>query len=98
MRVRMGNWEKRAASNRLMSAPVLDCRRGDCHLLSGHSGGLRGYRGQESRIHSSAAATRKLPNLRGVHARVESLTDTYDVVSSRAFASLVISPLGLHRR
>lgn len=35
------------------------------------------------------AATLKLPNLRGVHARVESLTDRYDVVSSRAFASLV---------
>lgn len=31
----------------------------------------------------------KLPNLRGIHARVESLTDKYDVVSSRAFASLV---------
>jgi 16S rRNA (guanine527-N7)-methyltransferase len=35
------------------------------------------------------AATLKLPNLRGIHARVESLTDKYDVVSSRAFASLV---------
>lgn len=31
----------------------------------------------------------RLPNLRGVHARVENLTDTYAVVSSRAFASLV---------
>lgn len=31
----------------------------------------------------------KLPNLRGVHARVENLTDKYSVVSSRAFASLV---------
>ncbi len=31
----------------------------------------------------------KLPNLRGIHARVESLTEPYDVVSSRAFASLV---------
>jgi len=30
----------------------------------------------------------KLPNLRGIHARVESLTDRYDVISSRAFASL----------
>lgn len=30
----------------------------------------------------------KLPNLRGIHARVESLTDRYQVVSSRAFASL----------
>ncbi|MDZ7936898.1 MAG: 16S rRNA (guanine(527)-N(7))-methyltransferase RsmG [Rhodoferax sp.] len=35
------------------------------------------------------AVTLKLPNLRGIHARVESLTDKYDVVSSRAFASLV---------
>jgi 16S rRNA (guanine527-N7)-methyltransferase len=30
-----------------------------------------------------------LPNLRGVHARVESLKEPYDVVSSRAFASLL---------
>ena len=30
----------------------------------------------------------KLPNLRGLHARVETLTDGYDIVSSRAFASL----------
>lgn len=35
------------------------------------------------------AVALRLPNLRGVHARVESLTDPYDVVSSRAFASLV---------
>ncbi len=34
------------------------------------------------------AVNLKLPNLRGIHARVEKLTDTYDVVSSRAFASL----------
>jgi len=30
----------------------------------------------------------KLPNLRGIHARVESLTEKYQVISSRAFASL----------
>ncbi|HXE21788.1 MAG TPA: 16S rRNA (guanine(527)-N(7))-methyltransferase RsmG [Rhodoferax sp.] len=30
----------------------------------------------------------KLPNLRGLHARVESLANAYDVISSRAFASL----------
>jgi 16S rRNA (guanine527-N7)-methyltransferase len=36
-----------------------------------------------------AAVTLKLPNLRGLHARVENLRDPYDVVSSRAFASLV---------
>ncbi|KQP49535.1 16S rRNA (guanine(527)-N(7))-methyltransferase RsmG [Pseudorhodoferax sp. Leaf274] len=35
------------------------------------------------------AAELKLPNLRGLHARVESLGQGYDVVSSRAFASLV---------
>ncbi|MDR3454268.1 MAG: 16S rRNA (guanine(527)-N(7))-methyltransferase RsmG [Rhodoferax sp.] len=34
------------------------------------------------------AAELKLPNLRGLHARVESLTEPYDVISSRAFASL----------
>lgn len=35
------------------------------------------------------AVSLRLPNLRGLHARVESLTDKYNVVSSRAFASLV---------
>ena len=35
------------------------------------------------------AATLKLPNLEGLHARVESLTEPYEVVSSRAFASLL---------
>jgi 16S rRNA (guanine527-N7)-methyltransferase len=35
-----------------------------------------------------AAATLQLPNLRGIHARVENLSEPYDVVSSRAFASL----------
>jgi 16S rRNA (guanine527-N7)-methyltransferase len=35
------------------------------------------------------AATLRLPNLKGLHARVESLTEPYDVVCSRAFASLV---------
>lgn len=34
------------------------------------------------------AVSLKLPNLRGIHARVESLTDSYDVICSRAFASL----------
>jgi 16S rRNA (guanine527-N7)-methyltransferase len=34
------------------------------------------------------AASLKLSNLRGVHARVESLTGPYDVICSRAFASL----------
>jgi 16S rRNA (guanine527-N7)-methyltransferase len=35
-----------------------------------------------------AAGTLQLPNLRGVHGRVEQVRDAYDVVSSRAFASL----------
>lgn len=34
------------------------------------------------------ASELKLPNLRGVHARVESWSGVYDVISSRAFASL----------
>ncbi|WP_019429992.1 16S rRNA (guanine(527)-N(7))-methyltransferase RsmG [Limnohabitans sp. Rim47] len=34
------------------------------------------------------AVSLKLPNLRGIHARVESLTDPYRVICSRAFASL----------
>jgi 16S rRNA (guanine527-N7)-methyltransferase len=34
------------------------------------------------------AATLQLPNLRGLHARVESLSVPYDVITSRAFASL----------
>jgi len=35
------------------------------------------------------AATLRLPNLQGLHARVESLVQKYDVISSRAFASLL---------
>jgi 16S rRNA (guanine527-N7)-methyltransferase len=34
------------------------------------------------------AASLTLPNLKGLHARVETLTEPYDVVCSRAFASL----------
>jgi 16S rRNA (guanine527-N7)-methyltransferase len=34
------------------------------------------------------AVSLKLPNLRGLHARVESLADPYQVICSRAFASL----------
>lgn len=36
-----------------------------------------------------AAVSLKLPNLKGIHARVESLAGPYDIVSCRAFASLV---------
>jgi 16S rRNA (guanine527-N7)-methyltransferase len=45
--------------------------------------------GKKAAFIQQVAASLKLPNLRGVHARVENLTDQYDVVSSRAFASLV---------
>ena len=38
---------------------------------------------------NQAAATLKLPNLHGIHARVETLEKPFDVVSCRAFASLV---------
>ena len=36
-----------------------------------------------------AALALKLPNLTGLHARVESITASFDVICSRAFASLV---------
>jgi 16S rRNA (guanine527-N7)-methyltransferase len=45
--------------------------------------------GKKAAFIQQVAVTLKLPNLRGIHARVESLTEPYDVVSSRAFASLV---------
>ena len=35
-----------------------------------------------------AVATLKLPNLHGLHSRVENLNSSYDVISCRAFASL----------
>lgn len=35
------------------------------------------------------AAALRLPNLQGIHARIENLQEPYDVVTSRAFASLV---------
>lgn len=44
--------------------------------------------GKKAAFIQQVAASLKLPNLRGIHARVESLTGPYDVVSSRAFASL----------
>ena len=43
---------------------------------------------KKSAFVQQAAAALQLPNLRGVHARVENLHETYDVISSRAFASL----------
>ena len=48
--------------------------------------------GKKAAFIQQAAATLKLPNLRGVHARVETLTaeqgEGFDIVCSRAFASL----------
>lgn len=45
--------------------------------------------GKKAAFIQQVAVALKLPNLRGVHARVENLTEQYQVVSSRAFASLV---------
>ena len=44
--------------------------------------------GKKAAFIQQVAVSLRLPNLRGIHARVENLTDRYDVVSSRAFASL----------
>jgi 16S rRNA (guanine527-N7)-methyltransferase len=45
--------------------------------------------GKKAAFVQQAALELKLRNLRGIHARVESLTEPYAVVSSRAFASLL---------
>ena len=44
--------------------------------------------GKKAAFIQQAAVALKLPNLHGVHARVETLTTPFDVVSCRAFASL----------
>jgi 16S rRNA (guanine527-N7)-methyltransferase len=44
--------------------------------------------GKKAAFIQQAAAQLRLTNLRGVHDRVENLTGPYDVISSRAFASL----------
>jgi 16S rRNA (guanine527-N7)-methyltransferase len=44
--------------------------------------------GKKAAFIQQVAATLKLPNLRGIHARVETLTGPYDVICCRAFASL----------
>ena len=44
--------------------------------------------GKKAAFIQQVAASLKLPNLRGIHARVESLSGPFDVVCSRAFASL----------
>ncbi len=45
--------------------------------------------GKKAAFIQQVAVSLKLVNLKGIHARVESLTEAYDVVSSRAFASLL---------
>ena len=44
--------------------------------------------GKKAAFIQQAAASLKLPHLRGVHARVEAMDAQYDLVCSRAFASL----------
>lgn len=44
--------------------------------------------GKKTAFIQQAAVALKLPNLHGVHARVETLTTPFDIVSCRAFASL----------
>lgn len=44
--------------------------------------------GKKAAFIQQAAVTLRLPNLRGVHARVENLTEKYQVICARAFASL----------
>ncbi|MCE3271319.1 MAG: rsmG [Ramlibacter sp.] len=44
--------------------------------------------GKKAAFIQQVAAQLKLPNLRGLHDRVENLGGSYDVISSRAFASL----------
>ena len=44
--------------------------------------------GKKAAFIQQVAGALALPNLRGIHARVEALTGPYDVIASRAFASL----------
>lgn len=44
--------------------------------------------GKKAAFIQQVAVTLKLPNLRGVHARVETLTGPFDVICCRAFSSL----------
>ena len=44
--------------------------------------------GKKAAFIQQVAATLKLPHLRGIHARVETLTGPFDVICCRAFASL----------
>ena len=71
-----------------MWAPAVACRCGVCHLLPRAGRELCGHRGQKAAFIQQAAVALKLRNLHGLHARVETLTEAFDVVSCRAFASL----------
>jgi 16S rRNA (guanine527-N7)-methyltransferase len=44
--------------------------------------------GKKAAFIQQVAASLKLLNLRSIHSRVEALADKYDIISSRAFASL----------
>ena len=44
--------------------------------------------GKKAAFIQTAAAQLRLPNLKSIHARVEQLQDRYDLISSRAFATL----------
>jgi len=44
--------------------------------------------GKKAAFIQQVAASLRLPNLRGIHARVETLSGPFDVICSRAFASL----------
>ena len=44
--------------------------------------------GKKSAFIQQVAASLRLPNLRGLHARVETVQEEYDLICSRAFASL----------
>ena len=45
--------------------------------------------GKKAAFLQQAAVALKLPNLKGIHARVETLKGPYEIVSCRAFASLI---------
>lgn len=45
--------------------------------------------GKKAAFLQQVAVSLKLPNLKGIHARVETLTGPYEIVSCRAFASLI---------
>jgi 16S rRNA (guanine527-N7)-methyltransferase len=54
--------------------------------------------GKKAAFIQQVAASLRLPNLRGIHDRVENLKTRYPVISCRAFASWWTSPPGRARR